>query len=60
MLLKQYRADPEPIEAGLNDLPNKIRALAVMAIALFGHTAKAEAPKEIRTEKNKPVGLANF
>ena len=34
--------------------------LAVMAIALFGPMAKADAPKEIRTEKNKPVGLANF
>ena len=34
--------------------------LAVMAIALVGPMAKADAPKEIRTEKNKPVGLANF
>src|SRR3979409_258554 len=34
--------------------------LAVMAVALFGPIAKANAPKEIRTEKNKPVVLANF
>jgi hypothetical protein len=34
--------------------------LAVMAIALFGSIAKADAPKEIKTEKGKPVVLANF
>jgi hypothetical protein len=34
--------------------------LAVMAIALFGSIAKADAPKEIKTEKGKPVVLGNF
>jgi hypothetical protein len=34
--------------------------LALMAIALFGSIAKADAPKEIKTEKGKPVVLGNF
>jgi hypothetical protein len=34
--------------------------LVVMAIALFGSIAKADAQKEIKTEKGKPVVLANF
>jgi hypothetical protein len=34
--------------------------LAVMAIALFGSIAKADAPKEIKTEKGKPIVLGNF
>jgi hypothetical protein len=32
---------------------------AVATIALFG-TAKADAPKEVKTEKNKAVVLGNF
>ena len=34
--------------------------LAVATIALFGTVAKAQAPKEVTTEKNKPVILGNF
>jgi hypothetical protein len=60
MLLKQYRADPTPIRQARMTYRIKSALLAVMAIALLGPTAKADAPKEIRTEKNKPVGLANF
>ena len=33
---------------------------AVAIIALFGTVAKADAPKEIKTEKNKAVVLGNF
>ena len=33
---------------------------AVAAIALFGTVAKADAPKEVKTEKNKAVVLGNF
>ena len=33
---------------------------AVAAIALFGPVAKADAPKEVKTEKNKAVVLGNF
>ena len=33
---------------------------AVGAIALFGTIAKADAPKEVKTEKNKAVVLGNF
>jgi hypothetical protein len=34
--------------------------LAAMAIALFGSIAKADAPKEVKTESGKPVVLGNF
>ena len=34
--------------------------LALAIITLFGTAAKADAPKEVRTEKNKPVFLGNF
>ena len=34
--------------------------LTVATIALFGTVAKAQAPKEVTTEKNKPVILGNF
>ena len=33
---------------------------AVAIIALFGTVAKADAPKEVKTEKNKAVVLGNF
>jgi hypothetical protein len=33
---------------------------AVATIALFGTVAKADAPKEVKTEKNKAVGLGSF
>ena len=33
---------------------------AVATIALFGTVAKADAPKEVKTEKNKAVILGNF
>ena len=33
---------------------------AVATIALFGTVAKADAPKEVKTEKNKAVVLGNF
>jgi hypothetical protein len=34
--------------------------LAIATVALFGTVAKADAPKEVKTEKNKPVFLGNF
>lgn len=34
--------------------------LTVATIALFGTAAKADAPKEVKTEKNKPIVLGNF
>jgi hypothetical protein len=34
--------------------------LAVATIALFGTVAKADAPKEVKIEKNKGVVLGNF
>lgn len=34
--------------------------LAVATIAFFGSVARADAPKEVKTEKNKPVILGNF
>jgi hypothetical protein len=34
--------------------------LAVTAIALFGCIAKADAPKQLKTENGKPVILGNF
>jgi hypothetical protein len=34
--------------------------LAVAIIALFGTASKADAPKEVRTEKNKTVVLGNL
>ena len=34
--------------------------LAVATIALFGTVAEADAPKEVKTEKNKAVVLGNF
>jgi hypothetical protein len=37
-----------------------IRALAISIIATFGSAARADAPKEIQTEKNKAVVLGNF
>ena len=33
---------------------------AVAIIALFGTVAKADAPKEVKTEKNKAIVLGNF
>lgn len=34
--------------------------IAITAIALFGSTARADTPKELRTDKGKPVVLGNF
>jgi hypothetical protein len=34
--------------------------LAIAAIALFGTVARADAPKEVKTEKNKPLVLGNL
>ena len=34
--------------------------LALATITLFGTAAQADAPKEVRTEKNKAVFLGNF
>ena len=34
--------------------------LAIATVALFGAVARADAPKEVKTEKNKPVFLGNF
>jgi hypothetical protein len=34
--------------------------IAIAAIALFGSTAGADTPKELKTDKGKPVVLGNF
>lgn len=34
--------------------------MAMTAIVLFGSTASADTPKELRTDKGKPVVLGNF
>lgn len=38
----------------------KSALLAAIAIVFFGSVARADAPKEVKTEKNKPVILGNF
>jgi hypothetical protein len=38
----------------------KFVLLAAAAVVLSGPVARADAPKEIRTDKNKPVVLGNF
>ena len=60
MLLKQYRTDPEPIRQAGMTYRLKSVLLAAMTIALCGSIAKAEGPKEIKTQSGKPVVLGNF